>query len=429
MTAKIQKATEMQNQATAVQDQATAVQDQATAVQDQATKMQDQATAVQDQTTAVQDQAMTMQGQIITVQDQAVVIQDQATAMQDQATAMQDQATAMQDQATAMQDQAQAPATQPTPIRPILFVLGLVRDWGLYTPALLRLARKHTAGIHVLETGAPAGTGTFTASTINNTPAALVGKPSSVFDDPHPSESLPDDQVSASDSTDPKNLNLAWPDVVASTAQMNSFVSALVEYFRAAGFIAAGEWLPDFDHSKLAAYAHSIGAQVIAIPQGGFLSSLFQGFQASDLEQQGFEVIWLEEISQTDLDKLKAGNDPITEQQPVEGESSRADPLPSASPDRATAVTATSQQQVKHQQQSIESAVLRASDALDGAIEGRVPEGALIGLTVGRPVLHAGVILLQAGAIISQASLEQVRLAGAMDELLAVIENPALGKA
>jgi hypothetical protein len=417
MTANIEEATAMQNQATAmqnqttaVQNQATAVQDQATAVQDQATAVQDQATAVQDQTTAVQDQATAIQGQTMTaqdqatvIQDQATVIQDQATVMQNQATAMQDQATKMQDQATAMQDQAQAPATQATPIRPILFVLGLVRDWGLYTPHLLRLARKHSAGIHVLETGAPSGTGTFTASTINNRPAALIGKPSSVFDDPHPSEAGPYDQLEVveSDSTDPENVNLAWPDVVASTAQMNNFVSALVDYFAAAGFTAAGEWLPDFDYSKLAQYAHSIGAQVIAIPQGGFLSNLFEGFPVTDLVQQGFEVTWLEEISQTELDQLEADNSLMAEHQPNEG----------------------SQQHVD----AIDLAMLRASDALDGAIEGRVPEGALIGLTVSRPVSKAGVILLQTGAIISQAALEQVRLAGAMDELLAVIENPTLG--
>ena len=203
-------------------------------------------------------------------------------------------------------------------VRPILFTLGLVRDWGLYMPHLLRLARKHGAGIHVLETGAPAGTGTFTAITINNTPAELVGKPSSINDDPYPSEPVQGDRLTLSDTTDPKNLNLAWPDVVASTAQMNEFVSALVDYFRAAGFTAAGEWLPDFDHSQLAEYAQRIGAQVIAIPKGGFLSSLFQGFQAGELEEQGFEVVLLEEISQTDLDKLKAANELIAEQNRAE---------------------------------------------------------------------------------------------------------------
>jgi hypothetical protein len=208
--------------------------------------------------------------------------------------------------------------TRAASIRPILLTLGLVRDWGLYMPHLLRVARKHGAGIHVLETGAPAGTGTFTASTINNAPAELVGKPSSINDDPYPAEPAPGDRLTSSDSTDPKNLNLAWPDVVASTAQMNEFVSALVDYFRAAGFTAAGEWLPEFDHSQLAEYAHRIGAQVIAIPKAGFLSSLFQGFQAGELEEQGFEVVMLKEISQTDLNKLKAANELIAEQNRAE---------------------------------------------------------------------------------------------------------------
>jgi hypothetical protein len=210
-------------------------------------------------------------------------------------------------------DETRAPT-----VKPILFTLGLVHDWGLYMPHLLRVARKHGSGIHVLETGAPAGTGTFTASTINNTPPELVGKPSSINDDPYPTEPASGDQLHSSEKTDPKNLNLAWPDVVASTAQMNEFVAALVDYFRAAGLTAAGEWLPEFDHSQLAEYAHRIGAQVIAIPKAGFLSGLFQGFQAGELEEQGFEVVLLEEISQTDLDKLKAANEIIAEQRRAE---------------------------------------------------------------------------------------------------------------
>ena len=60
-------------------------------------------------------------------------------------------------------------------------------------------------------------------------------------------------------------------------------------------------------------YCQRIGAQVIAIPRGGFLSSLFQGFQAGELEAQGFEVVMLEEISQADLDKLKAANEVLAE--------------------------------------------------------------------------------------------------------------------
>jgi hypothetical protein len=104
-------------------------------------------------------------------------------------------------------------------------------------------------------------------------------------------------------------------------------------------------------------------------------------------------------------------------------------------PNRAEAVEAAIERkqdhQVKHQSQvdPVESAILRANDALEGAIEGRVQDGDLIGFSVSGPVSNsAGVILLQAGEVISQESLERVRLAGATDELMAAIENPALGK-
>jgi hypothetical protein len=111
------------------------------------------------------------------------------------------------------------------------------------------------------------------------------------------------------------------------------------------------------------------------------------------------------------------------------------DPVTPPNADRAEAVEAAIERkqdhQVKNQAQvsPVESAILRANGALKGAIEGRVPDGDLIGFTVSGPVSNtAGVILLHAGEVISQESLERVRLAGAMDELLAAIENPALGK-
>jgi hypothetical protein len=104
-------------------------------------------------------------------------------------------------------------------------------------------------------------------------------------------------------------------------------------------------------------------------------------------------------------------------------------------PDRAEAVEAAierkQEHQVKNQSQvdPVETAIHRANDALEGAIQGRVPDGDLIGFAVSRPVSNsAGLILLQANEIISQETLERVRLAGALDELLAAIENPALGK-
>jgi hypothetical protein len=111
------------------------------------------------------------------------------------------------------------------------------------------------------------------------------------------------------------------------------------------------------------------------------------------------------------------------------------DPVTPPNVDRAAAVEAAierkQEHQVKNQSQvdPVETAILRANGALEGAIEGRVPDGDLIGFTVSGPVSNtAGVILLQAGEVISQESLERVRLAGAMDELMAVIKNPALGK-
>jgi hypothetical protein len=103
--------------------------------------------------------------------------------------------------------------------------------------------------------------------------------------------------------------------------------------------------------------------------------------------------------------------------------------------DRAEAVEAAIERKQEHQVKNqtsvdpVEAAILRANGALEGAIEGRVPDGDLIGFTVSGPVSNtAGVILLQAGEVISQESLKRVRLAGAMDELMAAIENPALRK-
>jgi hypothetical protein len=111
------------------------------------------------------------------------------------------------------------------------------------------------------------------------------------------------------------------------------------------------------------------------------------------------------------------------------------DPVKPPNVDQAEAVEAAierkQEHQVKNQSQvdPVESAILRANNALEGAVQGRVPDGDLIGFKVSGPVSNAaGVILLQAGEVISEESLERVRLAGATDELMAAIENPALGK-
>ena len=111
------------------------------------------------------------------------------------------------------------------------------------------------------------------------------------------------------------------------------------------------------------------------------------------------------------------------------------DPATPPNVDQAEAVEAAIERKEAHQVKNqsridpVESAILRANGALEGAIQGRVPDGDLIGFKVAGPVSNAvGVILLQAGEVISQESLERVRLAGAMAELMAAIENPALGK-
>jgi hypothetical protein len=166
-------------------------------------------------------------------------------------------------------------------IQPILFVIGQRDDWGLFMPQLLRLAKEHGAGIYVLETGAPLGTGNFTSNAVQNKPAPT-------------------------DAPQPTDDTLAWPDTVISSAVMNDFVDGLVRYFRKAGFKSAGDWKPDFDHAKLGEYAEGIGASIIAMPKTGFPASLIQGTHVSTLESQGYHVELLEEVTQEELDALKA---------------------------------------------------------------------------------------------------------------------------
>jgi hypothetical protein len=166
-------------------------------------------------------------------------------------------------------------------VPPILFVLGQRDDWGLFMPRLLRLAQENQAGVHVLETGAPLGTGNFTSNAVQN-------------------KSAPSDTPQPTDDT------LAWPDTVVTSAVMNEFVDGLVDYFRKAGFKAAGDWQPDFDHGQLGEYAERIGAQIIALPKTGFPASLIQSTYVSGLEGRGYQVVLLEEITQEELEALKA---------------------------------------------------------------------------------------------------------------------------
>ncbi len=202
-------------------------------------------------------------------------------------------------------------------MKPLLFALGLDPNWGLYAPALLQLARREGVGIHVLETGAPLGTGTFTSSAVGNEvdvsanrDAALaqtleaVPEGMKVFGDPYPEA----DQTPNKTPTSSGDVTLAWPDTAIANAKMNDFVTDLVKYFKEAGFVASGEWRPDFEMSELPQYAQKIGAQIVALPKASGLKSVIQAPIVSNLEAAGLQVHLLEEISGTELDALEAQN-------------------------------------------------------------------------------------------------------------------------
>jgi len=202
-------------------------------------------------------------------------------------------------------------------MKPLLFALGLDPNWGLYAPALLTLARREGVGIHVLETGAPLGTGTFTSSAVHNEmdisanpdaalAPALKAVPEGMksFGDPYPEAG----QTPEKTPTTPGDITLAWPDTAIANAKMNDFVSDLVRYFKEAGFVASGEWRPDFEMGELPSYARSIGAEIVALPKAGGLTSVIQAPIVSNLEAAGLRVELLEEISGTELNALEAEN-------------------------------------------------------------------------------------------------------------------------
>ena len=202
-------------------------------------------------------------------------------------------------------------------MKPLLFALGLDPNWGLYAPALLRLARREGVGIHVLETGAPLGTGTFTSSAVQNEldisanrdavlaqPLEAAPEGMKVFGDPYPEV----DQTPNKSPTTPGDVTLAWPDTVIANAKMNDFVDDLVRYFKEAGFVASGEWQPDFEMGELAEYARSIGAEIVALPKAGGLTSVIQAPVVANLEAAGLQVYLLEEISAPELAALEQQN-------------------------------------------------------------------------------------------------------------------------
>lgn len=203
------------------------------------------------------------------------------------------------------------------PVKPLLFALGLDPNWGLYAPALLTLARREGVGIHVLETGAPLGTGTFTSSAVQNeldvsaNPDATLAQPleavpegMKVFGDPYPRA----DQTPDKTPTTAGDVTLAWPDTAIANAKMNDFVGDLVRYFREAGFVASGEWRPDFEMGELPQYARSIGAEIVALPKAGGLTSVIQAPIVANLEAAGLHVHLLEEISGPELNALESQN-------------------------------------------------------------------------------------------------------------------------
>lgn len=202
-------------------------------------------------------------------------------------------------------------------VKPLLFALGLDPNWGLYAPALLQLAKREGVGIHILETGAPLGTGTFTSSAVHNeldvsaNPDAALAQPleavpegMKAFGDPYPVA----DQTPEKIPTSSGDVTLAWPDTAIANAKMNDFVSDLVKYFEEAGFVASGEWRPDFEMGELPEYARRIGAEIVALPKAGGLKSAIQAPIVSNLEASGLQVHLLEEISGAELAALEAAN-------------------------------------------------------------------------------------------------------------------------
>ena len=287
-------------------------------------------------------------------------------------------------------------------MKPLLFALGLDPNWGLYAPALLTLARREGVGIHVLETGAPLGTGTFTSSAVHNeldisaNPDAALAQPleavpegMKVFGDPYPEA----DQTPNKTPTSSDDVTLAWPDTAIANAKMNDFVSDLVKYFKDAGFVASGEWRPDFEMSELANYAQSIGAQIVALPKASGLKSVIQAPIVASLEAAGLRAELLTEITGAELADLEAEN--------------AAKGLVDNAPGDQTVTDLTS------------------------AIAGQRPLEDLIGQTARTSVAGRGnTLLLSEGQIVTEAVVQKAKADNLTDELIAsveIVKNPDNG--
>ena len=279
-------------------------------------------------------------------------------------------------------------------MKPLLFALGLDPNWGLYAPALLTLARREGVGIHVLETGAPLGTGTFTSSAVHNeldvsaNPDAALAQPLEVvpegmktFGDPYPTP----DQTPNKTPTAPGDVTLAWPDTVIANAKMNDFVEELVKYFQDAGFTASGEWRPDFEMGELGNYAQSIGAQIVALPKASGLAVTIQAPIVAGLEGAGLHVHLLEEISAPELAALEQQN-------------------------AAKGLTDTQPNQ-------------RAVTDLKSAMQGQRPLEGLLGKVSRANVAGLGSpMLISEGQTVTQAVLEQARADNLTESLIAAVE-------
>ncbi len=287
-------------------------------------------------------------------------------------------------------------------MKPLLFALGLDPNWGLYAPALLQLAKREGVGIHVLETGAPLGTGTFTSSAVQNEldvsanpNAALaqqleaVPEGMKVFGDPYPTA----DQTPEKIPTTVGDVTLAWPDTAIANAKMNDFVGDLVKYFKEAGFVASGEWRPDFEMGELPEYARRIGAEIVALPKAGGLATVIQAPIVANLEAAGLRVELLEEISGTELNALEAENAA-----------------------QGLASSATGEQAVTD---------------LASAMNGRRPLEGLLGRVSRANVTGLGnTNLILEGETVTEATLEQARADNLTEALIAAVElvvNPDNG--
>lgn len=176
--------------------------------------------------------------------------------------------------------------SSPTP--PILFVIDHPDDWGLYMPQLLDLARTRGASLHVLETGGPLGTGSFTSNAVH-----LQQQPSLPLEaQVQPTTGGPDEAPAPADTLEV-------------TAQTNAFVEELVAYFQDAGIRSRGDWQPDYDRAQLGPYARNIGAQTIAVIDHGFPVNVLQSAYVGTLETEGFEVVRLRAVSDEELEQMR----------------------------------------------------------------------------------------------------------------------------